>query len=332
MSRAIVYRKFGGLDVLEMADVPDPTPGRGEVRVAVRAVGLNPVDAKSVDAPLPLRVGEHARILRDPARWFGRGGARFPRIVGRDFAGIVDAVGDGVPGVAVGDAVLGTLRSVPGDGSTRGSLTEKLLAPVTDFVAKPDSLGLDVAGCLGVAAQTACGALRRLDVAAADTLVVSGASGGVGSLAVQLAVLRGATVIGIAGPRNADYLRSLGAIPVPYGDGLGDRIRAAAAQPLTKFLDCHGGGYVQLALDLGLSPRTVGTLVPVPVAIARGVRFTGARDAEPGDLYGVATRVAAGTLAVTIAGVYPFDVAAVRQAYGDLLGGHVRGKLVVSLP
>jgi NADPH:quinone reductase-like Zn-dependent oxidoreductase len=182
-----------------------------------------------------------------------------------------------------------------------------------------------------VAAQTASGALRALQVGTGDVLVISGASGSVGSLATQLAILRGATVIGIAGASNADYLRRLRAIPVSYDGDVTAQIRDAAPDPVTKFLDCYGGDYVKLALALGVPANNVGTLVPSPIVFLKGVQFTGSRHAQPGDLDHVASLVADGTIQVTISQVLPFDLEAVRTGYADLLTGHVRGKLIVDI-
>lgn len=210
MIRAIQYRRFGGPEVLEMADVAAPAPGNGEIRLAVKAAGLNPVDWKIFSGA----TGGDASTL--------------PQGVGRDYSGLVEAVGEGVADFAVGDAVLGTVRGAPGVGMVSGSLAEALVVPADWAVRKPDALGFHEAAALGVAAQAASGALRTLELSEGDVIVVSGASGGVGSLAVQLAVRRGAAVIGIAGERNADYLRSLGAIPVAYGEGVESRVEAAA--------------------------------------------------------------------------------------------------------
>ena len=148
----------------------------------------------------------------------------------------------------------------------------------------------------------------------------------------QLAVHRGATVIGIASEANAGYVRSLGAIPVAYREGLVDRVRAATPTPVTKLLDCYGSEYITLEFSLGLSRKAIGTLVPGPKAIFRGVHITGMRHAHPAsDLAEIASLVANGTITIDIAHEYPFDIDSVRAAYTQLMGGHVRGKLVVKL-
>ena len=327
MSRAIEYRRFGGPEVLEMVDVPAPEPRDGETRIAVKAAALNPMDEKVFSGDPRLRLVGFANAIPKPAQWFM---PSFPKRVGRDFAGIVDAVGGGTSGLAVGDTVLGTLRGAPGTKTKSGSLAEHVVAPVEDVIHKPKALSFESAAALGVVAQTACGALREIDVQHTDIIVISAAAGGVGSLAVQLAMQRGATVIGIVGANNVDFLRSLGVIPVTHDAGVKDQILAAAPGPIKKLLDCYGGGYVQLGHSLGLHGSAIGTLVPSPKAIFGGARFTGSRHAHPEDLATVADLVATGAVRLPIAHTYPFEIEAVRGAFVELAKGHVRGKLVVS--
>jgi len=330
VSRAIEYTRFGGPEVLGEVERPAQALGDGEVRIAVRAVGLNPADFKTFKGDL--RPVERIQRLIHPRRWFERSSAHFPRGVARDFAGVIDAVGAGVTDLAVGDAVLGTLRSAPGQADTRGALTTELVAPADDVIKKPTSMSFTQAACLGVASQTACGAFRQLNLHGGDVIVISAAAGGVGSIAAQLALSRGATVIGIAGARNIDYLRSLGTIPVPYGEDLTRRVREAAPSPVIKLLDCYGHDYVTLGRELGLPRRSIGTLVPSPAAILKGAQFTGSRHSSGrGDLEEVAQLVADDVITVEIAHTYSFTVEQVRAAYTDLMTGHVRGKLVVDL-
>ena len=330
MSRAIKYQRFGGPEVLEEVEHPAQAPGDGEVRIVVRAVGLNPLDFKTFKGDL--RPVERLQRLIHPRRWFEGASSRFPRGVARDFAGVIDAVGTNVTDLAVGDAVLGTLRSTPGQADTRGALTTELVAPAEDVVKKPVSLSFTQAACLGVASQTACGAFRQLNLHEGDVIVISAAAGGVGSIAAQLAVSRGATVIGIASARNTEYLRSLDTIPVTYGENLTSRVREAAPSPITKLLDCYGGGYVKLGRDLGLTGRSIGTLVPSPTAILRGAQFTGSRHSSGRiDLEEVAQLVADDAIKVEIARTYSFTLEQIRVAYTELAKGHVRGKLAVDL-
>ena len=328
MARIIGYRRFGGVEVLEEGSVPLPAPGEGQVLVSVRAAGINPVDYKLFGGlTRPLEV---LRTIVHPGRWFARGADRPLRGVGQDFAGVVAAVGPSVTNVAVGDEVIGLLRAAPWQVREYGSLATQLVISADNVVPKPASVSFEVAGGLGVAAQTAMGAMRSVKTEAGDVIVVAAAAGGVGGLVTQLALARGATVIGIAGPSNADYLRSLGAIPVSYGEGLEQRIKDAAPSPVTAFIDCFGG-YASLAHSLGVPGERVGTLVPTPAIALRRARFTGGRDGKIADIATVAGLIDRGTVSLTIAGTYPFDVEQVRAAYTQLMGGHVRGKIVITM-
>ena len=328
MARIIGYRRFGGVEVLEEGSVPLPAPGEGQVLVSVRAAGINPVDYKLFGGlTRPLEV---LRTIVHPSRWFARGAGRPLRGVGQDFAGVVAAVGPGVA-VAVGDEVIGLLRAAPWQVREYGSLATQLVISADNVVPKPASVSFEVAGGLGVAAQTAMGAMRSVKAEAGDVIVVAAAAGGVGGLVTQLALARGATVIGIAGPSNADYLRSLGAIPVSYGESLEQQIRDAAPSPVTAFIDCFGG-YASLAHSLGVPGERVGTLVPTPAIALRRARFTGGRDGKIADIATVAGLIDRGTVNLTIAGTYPFDAEQVRAAYTELMGGHVRGKIVITIP
>ena len=327
MARMIGYRRFGGVEVLEEGEVSLPAPGEGKVLVKVRAAGINPVDYKLFGGlTRPLEV---LRTIVHPSRWFARGADRPLRGVGQDFAGVVAAVGPGVA-VAVGDEVIGLLRAAPWQVREYGSLATQLVISADNVVPKPASVSFEAAGGLGVAAQTAMGALRRVRAEAGDVIVVAAAAGGVGGLVTQLARARGASVIGIASPSNADYLRSLGAIPVSYGESLEQQIRDAAPSPVTAFIDCFGG-YTSLAHRLGVPGERVGTLVPTPAIALRRARFTGGRDGKIADIATVAGLIDRGTVSLTIAGTYPFDVEQVRAAYTQLMGGHVRGKIVITM-
>lgn len=328
MARMIGYRRFGGVEVLEEGEVSLPAPGEGQVLVKVRAAGINPVDYKLFGGlTRPLEV---VRTIVHPARWFARGKERPLRGVGQDFAGVVTAVGPAVSSVGVGDEVIGLLRAAPWQARAYGSLATQLLVSVANVVPKPASVSFEAAGGLGVAAQTAMGALRRVRAEAGDVIVVAAAAGGVGGLVTQLARARGVTVIGIAGPSNADYLRSLGAIPVAYGEGLEQQIKDAAPSPVTAFIDCFGG-YSSLAHSLGVPGERVGSLVPTPAIALRRARFTGGRDGKISDIATVAGLMERGTVSLTIARTYPFEVGQVRAAYTELMGGHVRGKIVITM-
>ena len=328
MARMIGYRRFGGVEVLEEGEVSLPAPGEGKVLVKVRAAGINPVDYKLFGGlTRPLEV---VRTIVHPARWFARGKERPLRGVGQDFAGVVTAVGPSVNNVCVGDEVIGLLRAAPWSAREYGALATDVLTSATNVVPKPASVSFEAAGGLGVAAQTAMGALRRVRAEAGDVVVVAAAAGGVGGIVTQLARARGASVIGIAGPSNADYLRSLGAIPVAYGEGLEQQIKDAAPSPVTAFIDCFGG-YSSLAHSLDVPGERVGSLVPTPAIALRRARFTGGRDGKISDIGTVADLIDRGTVSLTIARTYPFEVGQVRAAYTELMGGHVRGKIVITV-
>ena len=328
MARIIGYRRFGGVEVLEEGSVSLPAPGEGQVLVTVRAAGINPVDYKLFGGlTRPLEV---LRTIVHPSRWFARGAGRPLRGVGQDFAGVVAAVGPGVA-VAVGDEVIGLLRAAPWQVREYGSLATQLVISADNVVSKPASMSFDVAGGLGVAAQTAMGAMRSVKAEAGDVIVVAAAAGGVGGLVTQLALARGATVIRGSRRGNAGSRRSLGAIPVSYGESLEQQIRDAAPSPVTAFIDCFGG-YASLAHRLGVPGERVGTLVPTPAIALRRARFTGGRDGKIADIATVAGLIDRGTVNLTIAGTYPFDAEQVRAAYTELMGGHVRGKIVITIP
>jgi len=198
MMKAVRFSRFGGTGVLEIVDLPDPHPGPGQVRIAVRAAGVNPSDWK------------HRKGLMD---------AELPQTMGHEAAGVVDELGEGVADITVGDRVFGL--------SAEGAAQAEL-AVLSYYAPVPRSLDFTGAAALPAAIETATRALDQLGVGNGSTLLINGASGSVGSAAVQLAAARGARVIGTASPANHDYLRSLGAEPVAYGEGLVERVRALA--------------------------------------------------------------------------------------------------------
>ncbi len=301
--KAVRLERYGGVDVLNVVDVPTPPPGPGQVLVQVKAAGINPGEAKIRDGSL------HARFP-----------AMFPSGEGSDLAGVVTQLGPDVTGVAVGDSVIGYTDN-------RASHAEYVLVEAGHLTPKPDAVPWDVAGSLFVAGVTAYAAVRAVAPAVADTVVVAGAAGGVGSIAVQLAARTGATVIGLAGPANHDWLAGHGVLPVAYGDGVADRIRAAAPT-VDAFIDTFGADYVQLALDLGVSPVRVDTIVNFGAVSEHGVKAEGsAAGASAATLAELAGLVAARELEIPIAATFP--LADVRDAYRLLASGHVRGKIVL---
>jgi NADPH:quinone reductase-like Zn-dependent oxidoreductase len=303
MPKAVRFEEYGGVDVLQVADVRRPEPGPGQVLVRVKAAGINPGEAK-------IRAG----LMH--ARW----PATFPSGQGSDLAGIVAQAGPGVTGFTAGDEVLGYTDS-------RASQAEYVLAEAANLTAKPAGVPWEVAGSLFVVGATAWAAVRAVALAAGDTVVVSGAAGGVGSVAVQLARRAGATVIGLASPANHDWLAGHGVIPVSYGDGVAGRIRQAAAQ-VDAFIDTFGADYVQLALDLGVEPSRVDTIVRFDAVERYGVKAEGsAVGASAAVLAELAGLIAAGELEIPVAATFPLGQ--VRDAYRLLEGGHIRGKVVL---
>jgi NADPH:quinone reductase-like Zn-dependent oxidoreductase len=289
--------------VLQVVDVPPPQPGPGQVLVQVKAAGINPGEAK-------IRNGElHSR-------W----PATFPTGQGSDLAGVVAATGSGVTAFAVGDNVIGFTHN-------RASHAEYVLVEAENLTPKPDGVPWESAGALFVAGSTAYAAVRAVSLAPGDVVVVSGAAGGVGSLAVQLAKRAGATVIGIAGEANHEWLRSHGVIPVSYGDGVIDRIRAAAPA-VDAFIDTYGADYVQLAVDLGVDPSRIDTIVHLDGAERFGVKTDGnMAGGSASTLAELAALIAAGELELPIAATFPLDD--VQEAYRQLEQGHTRGKIVL---
>jgi NADPH:quinone reductase-like Zn-dependent oxidoreductase len=305
--KAVRFDEYGPVEVLDVRDVPVPEPGPGQVLVRVKAAGINPGEAK-------IREG----ALHD--LW----PAKFPSGQGSDFAGVVDTPGPGVTTVAPGDEVIGWV-------DTRSSQAEYTVAEAANLVPKPAGLPWEVAGALPVAGFTAWAMVRAVDVRQGDTVVVSGAAGGVGAIAVQLARRKGATVIGLAGLSNHDWLTRHGVIPVAYGDGVAGRIRdaAPAGRGVDAFLDTHGGDYVELALnDLKVSPERVDTIVRFDAAAKYGVKVEGnAAGASTATLSELARLAAAKELEIPLANTYPLSD--VLTAYSTLAKGHLRGKIVL---
>ena len=301
--KAVRFGEYGGVDVLDTAEVPVPEPGPGEALVQVKAAGINPGEAKIRQGLL------HSRYP-----------ATFPSGEGSDLAGIVTRTGNGVAGFAVGDEVIGYTDN-------RASHAEYVVVPEEHLTGRPAAIPWEVAGSLYVAGCTAYAAVRAVALASGDTVVVAGAAGGVGCLTVQLARLAGATVIGLASERHHDWLRSKGVTPVTYGDGVANRIRAVAPRT-DAFIDTFGAGYVRLALDLGISPNRIDTIANFAAASEYGVKAEGnAAGASASTLAELAGLVAAGKLEVPIAAAFPLE--AVRDAYRQLEQGHTRGKIVL---
>ncbi|BCJ37030.1 NADPH:quinone reductase [Actinocatenispora thailandica] len=302
--KAVRFHEYGGIDVLRVEEVPRPEPGPAQLLVEVRAAGIQPGEA-------------HIRSGALHARW----PATFPSGQGSDLAGVVVALGPEARGFAVGDEVLGFTHR-------RASHAQYVAVDDVHVVHRPDGLSWDVAGSLYVAGSTAYATVFATDPAPSDTVVVSGAAGGVGSLAVQLARRRGATVIGLASTPNHAWLARHGVVPVAYGDGVADRIRDAAGGRVDAFIDTIGDGYVDLAVSLGVRPERIDTIRDWAAAARVGARTYGEGSAASAVVLGELARLAArGELEVPIA--HSFPLAAVREAFAELAQGHTHGKIVL---
>ncbi|CPR12944.1 zinc-binding dehydrogenase [Mycobacterium bohemicum DSM 44277] len=306
-ARAVRFDRYGGRDVLYVADIEMPSPEAGEVVVEVRAAGINPGEAA-------IRVGALEEMFP----------TSFPSGEGSDLAGVVTAVGPDVTEFAVGDEVMGfSLR--------RSSHATHTAVPVGQLIRKPRELTWAAAGSLYVVGVTAYAAVRAVDPRPGETVAVSAAAGGVGSLVVQLLVLRGAVVLGIAGPRNADWLRNHGVIPVPYDRdmrALAQRLRQASPDGIDAFIDLFGPDYVQLAVDLGVAPERIDTIISFQKAAEVGARTEGSAEAStPEVLAEMAGLVATGAIDFDVAATFPLD--RVADAFALLEERHTHGKIVL---
>jgi NADPH:quinone reductase-like Zn-dependent oxidoreductase len=315
--KAVRFDEYGGVEVLKVVDVPRPVPGAGQVLVQVKAAGINPGEAK-------IRAG----LLH--SRW----PATFPSGEGSDLAGIVAETGPGVTSFSAGDEVIGWTDNrasqaeyavVGAGGVRRDGVPPGETEP--HLTAKPAAVPWEVAGALFVAGATAYAAVRAVGLTEGDTVAVSGAAGGVGSIAVQLARRAGATVIGLASQAHHQWLAGHGVIPVAYGDGVADRIRQAAGK-VDAFIDTFGAGYVELALELGVEPSRVDTIANFEAVTRYGVKAEGnAAGASASVLAELAGLIAAGELEVPIAATFPLTQ--VQDAYRRLAEGHILGKIVL---
>lgn len=297
--RALQFTSFGGPEVLEWAEAPDPHAGPGQIRITVRAASVNPVDWKVLAG---------AMSGGKPVDATG--------YLGFDAAGVVDEVGDGVTGIRLGDDVLGLGRN-----------TQAEYAVLDSWAAKPSSIDWAVAAAVGVAGETAERGLRLLDVTAGDTLFVDGGAGGVGAAVVQMAVARGARVVASASEANHGYLREIGATPVLYGDGEVDRVRAAAGAGVDAVFDVAGKTPVEDLIALAPEPSQVLSIANFAAAEAGARVSGGGADSRPMEaLAEIADLLAENELVVKVQ-TFPFHRAA--EAYRISQEGHVRGKLVL---
>jgi NADPH:quinone reductase-like Zn-dependent oxidoreductase len=296
--KAVRFSQFGGPEVLEIVDLPDPHPGPGQVRIAVRAAGLNPSDWKK-------RKGLMDKEL--------------PQTMGHEASGIVDELGDGVTDVAIGDRVFGLSAE---------EAAQAELVVLSYYAPIPPSLDFAGAAALPSAVETATRALDQLGVGSGSTLLINGASGSVGSAAVQLAMVRGARVIGTASPANHEYLRSLGAEPVAYGEGLVEQVRALAPDGVGLALDVAGSGVLPELIELAGGAGHVITVADFAGAQEHGVRFS--RGDAGRALYSlgeIGKLIESGRFSLTVAQTFP--LAEVAEAHRVSEQGRVRGKVVL---
>lgn len=296
--KAARFSRFGGPEVLEIVDLPDPHPGPGEIRIAVRAAGINPSDWKK-------RAG-----LMDE---------ELPQTMGYEASGVVDELGEGVTDAAIGDRVFGF--------STQGAAQAEL-AVLSYYAPIPPSLDFAAAAALPAAVETATRALDQLGVTSGNALLINGASGSVGAAAVQLAVARGARVIGTASPANHEYLRSLGAEPVAYGDGLLDRVRDLAPNGIDLALDVAGSGVLPELIALTGTPDNVLTMADFPGSQQHGVRFSrGDTGRALHAITEIGNLIESAQFTLPIAQTFPLTQIAEAHRTGEK--GHQRGKLVL---
>lgn len=304
MTRAVRFNEYGGIEVLRVVDVEPPETSDDQVLVRVKAAGINPGEAA-------IRRG----FMAD--RW----PTTFPCGEGSDLAGIVDGLGKGVDAFAVDDEVLGFTNK-------RASHADFVVVDAKQLTRKPPNVSWEAAGSLFVAGATAYAAVRAVSLARGDTVAVSGAAGGVGSIAVQLAARSGARVIGLASPPHHDWLAAHGVMPVSYDEGVGDRIRELSGDGLDAFIDTFGSDYVDLAIALGVDKQRINTIINFEAVKKHGVKGEGsASAASAGVLAELAALIDRGELEIPIARVYPLDE--VRDAYTELERRHTLGKIVL---
>ncbi|MGQ4512339.1 alcohol dehydrogenase catalytic domain-containing protein [Streptomyces sp. DW26H14] len=296
--RKVSFAEFGGPDVLQLIDAEEPHAGPGQVRIAVRAAGVNPVD---------WRVREGQVLKAHPTE--------LPSGVGLDAAGVVDEVGAGVEGVEAGDRVFG-----------EGAGTYAEFAVLTAWARMPEGLSFEEAAGYPSVVETALRVLREVGVRPGQTLLVSGASGGVGSAVLQIARDRGIAVIGTAGASNQDYLRDLGAVATTYGEGWVERVRRLGR--VDAALDLAGSGVIPELVELTGDPRRVLTIADLD-APEHGVRFSGVAGSVPDALAEAAGLIARGRLHIPVEKSYPLAEAA--AAHADSQAGHTRGRRVIVL-
>ncbi|REK86083.1 NADP-dependent oxidoreductase [Streptomyces inhibens] len=305
--KAISAKSYGGPEVLEYSDRPDPKVGPDSVLIRVKAAGVNPVDWKILAGYLDPMMEAH-----------------FPLIPGWDVAGVVEAVGADAPEYEIGAEVMGYVRK---DEVQHGTFAELVAAPVRTLARKPAGLSWQQAAGLPLAGLTAYRAIKRVGTKAGETALVHAAAGGVGSLAVQILVAQGTRVIGTASERNHDFLRSLGAEPVTYGDGLADRVRALVPEGIDVALDFVGGGVVEVSQQLLKDRSRVASIADGEVTEKGGHMVWVRPDTD--DLTALGELADAGKLTVPVAATFPLSRTA--EAFRESMAGRTRGKIVLEV-
>jgi len=304
--KAVRFDHYGGLDVLHIDELPLPVPGSGEVLVKVKAAGINPIETK-------IREGLLA------TSW----PATFPCGEGSDFAGVVENVGPRVKNFAAGDEVIGFTNN-------RASHAEYVLVPLDQLTSRPPHVPWEQAGALFVSGSTAYATVKAVSLKKGDTVVISSAAGGVGSIAVQLAVAAGARVIGLAGEDKHSWLKQKGVIPLDHDGDVAEKIKTAAGGRIDAFIDTYGHGYVDLAIQLGIKPDRIDTIVDFDHTAVKkyGVRTEGSMAAATAQVMAeLAALIEQGRLEIPIAHIYKLDQ--VREAFAELELHHTHGKIVL---
>ncbi|MBX3068803.1 MAG: NADP-dependent oxidoreductase [Cryobacterium sp.] len=301
MPKAVSFSRFGGPKVLELIDIELPEPQSGEVQVQVRSAGVNPWDFKVRRGYIP--------------------GHQLPSRQGVEFAGVVRAIGADISNWSVGDEVIGWIGN--------GAQAEFVTVPERQLATKPTKLDWNIAGGLGLSANTARRSIDSLDLGPEDTVLVTGAAGGVGVIAIQFAKALGAKVVGTASSRNHEFLSSLGITPITYGDGELERLRAAAPQGYTAALDTVGDIAIETALALEIPPARIDTIASNDASEKYGVLSVGGGKKNSTELTEFARAASANELVLPIRGAYPMDE--VVRAYRDLESGHGLGKIVLTV-
>jgi NADPH:quinone reductase-like Zn-dependent oxidoreductase len=303
-SRAVKFDHYGDIDVLNVVEVPRPVPGNGQVLVRVKAAGINPGEGA-------IREGKMAKMWP----------STFPSGEGSDLAGTVEEVGEGVKEVAVGDEIIGFTDK-------RASHADYVLVEADHLTPRPARVPWEQAGALFVVGTTAYAAVKAVGLVSGDVVIISGAAGGVGTVAVQLARNAGATVIGLASETHHPWLKDHGAIPVTYGKGMEQRILRAAGGKVDALIDTHGDGYVEMAMRMGIRPQRIDTIIDFEAAKKYGVKTDGNQTAAKAEVLAeLAELIATDKLQIPIAHVY--QLAEVREAYRELEQRHTRGKIVL---